>query len=165
MPLDPRDIARLRNVTTRSISPENFDGAKGGGGVRPRHRRVRRARWTGWKISPSVIIGSGTTCPIATMDGPGVITHIWLTTHRDHWRTVLRAHWDHAAEPAVEVPIGDFFANGWGRFAQVSSSMIAANPHGGFNSYWPMPFQRAGQLTVENIGDADAAVLPGHLRD
>ena len=32
MPLDPRDIARLRNVTTRSISPENFDGAKGGGG-------------------------------------------------------------------------------------------------------------------------------------
>ena len=71
---------------------------------------------------------------------------------------MLRAHWDHAAEPAVEVPIGDFFANGWGRFAQVSSSMIAANPHGGFNSYWPMPFEQIARLTVENIGDADATL-------
>jgi D-arabinan exo alpha-(1,3)/(1,5)-arabinofuranosidase (non-reducing end) len=161
MPLDPRDIARLRNVTTRSISPENFDGAKGGGARATEGTGAYAARelGLGWKVSPSVIIGSGTTFPIAAVDGPGVITHIWLTTHRDHWRTlVLRAYWDQAAEPAVEVPIGDFFANGWGRFAQVSSSMIAANPHGGFNSYWPMPFQRAAQLTVENIGDADATL-------
>ena len=83
----------LRNVTTRSISPENFDGAKGGGGVTEgTGAYAARDLGPGWKISPSVIIGSGTTCPIATMDGPGVITHIWLTTHRDHWRTlVLRA--------------------------------------------------------------------------
>ena len=33
--------------------------------------------------------------------------------------------------------------------------MIAANPHGGFNSYWPMPFQRHAELTVENLGDID----------
>ena len=32
MPFDSRDISRLRNVTTRSISPENVDGVKGGGG-------------------------------------------------------------------------------------------------------------------------------------
>jgi hypothetical protein len=161
MPLDPRDIARLRNVTTRSISPENFDGAKGGGGRATEGTGAYAARdlGPGWKISPSVIIGSGSTFPIATMDGPGVITHLWLTTPRDRWRTlVLRAYWDQAAEPAVEVPIGDFFANGWGRFALVSSSMIAANPHGGFNSYWPMPFKRSAQLTVENIGDADATL-------
>ena len=34
--------------------------------------------------------------------------------------------------------------------------MIAVNPHGGFNSYWPMPFQRDARLTVENLGDEDA---------
>jgi hypothetical protein len=161
MPLDPRDIARLRSVTTRSISPENFDGAKGGGARATEGTGAYAARelGLGWKVSPSVIISSRTTFPIATVHGPGVITHIWLTTHRDHWRTlVLRAYWDHAAEPAVEVPIGDFFANGWGRFAQVSSSMIAANPHGGFNSYWPMPFEQIAHLTVENIGDADATL-------
>ena len=161
MPLDPRDIARLRSVTTRSISPENFDGAKGGGARATEGTGAYAARelGLGWKVSPSVIISSRTTFPIATVHGPGVITHIWLTTHRDHWRTlVLRAYWDDAAEPAVEVPIGDFFANGWGRFAQVSSSMIAANPHGGFNSYWPMPFEQIARLTVENIGDADATL-------
>ena len=32
MPLAGHGIARLRDVTTRSISPENFDGGKGGGG-------------------------------------------------------------------------------------------------------------------------------------
>jgi D-arabinan exo alpha-(1,3)/(1,5)-arabinofuranosidase (non-reducing end) len=159
MPFDARDIARLRNVRTRSISPENVDGAKGGGGRAAQGTGAHAARdlGLGWKISPSVIIGSGTTFPMAAIDGPGTITHIWLTTGSEHWRSlVLRAYWDTASEPAVEVPLGDFFANGWGRFAQVSSSMIAVNPHGGFNSYWPMPFQRGARLAVENIGDADA---------
>ena len=32
MPLETHQIARLRNVTTRSISPENFGGTEGGGG-------------------------------------------------------------------------------------------------------------------------------------
>ena len=50
---------------------------------------------------------------MATIDGSGMITHVWLTTHHDHWRTlVLRAYWDHAPDPAIEVPLGDFFANG-----------------------------------------------------
>jgi hypothetical protein len=159
MPLDARSIARLRNVTTRSISPENLDGAKGGGGRASEGTGANAARdlGVGWKVSPSVIIGSGATLPMAIIDGPGRITHIWLTTHSSNWRTlVLRAYWDHESEPAIEVPLGDFFANGWGRFAQVSSSMIAANPHGGFNCYWPMPFQRYAELTVENLGAVDA---------
>ncbi|MFD1573352.1 DUF2961 domain-containing protein [Agromyces cerinus subsp. nitratus] len=46
-------------------------------------------------------------------------------------------------EPAVEVPYDDFFCNGWGVFAQVNSQTIAANPHGGFNSYWPTMPPRA----------------------
>ena len=159
MPIDARDIARLRNVATRSISPENLDGAKGGGGRATQGTGANSGRdlGVGWKISPSMIISSRSTFPIAAVEGPGKITHIWLTTHTNNWRTlVLRAYWDHASEPAIEVPLGDFFANGWGRFAQVSSSMITVNPHGGFNSYWPMPFQRYAELSVENLGDTDA---------
>jgi hypothetical protein len=159
MPLVARNVARLRNVATRSISPENVDGGKGAGGRATQGTGYNAARdlGVGWKVSPSMIIGAGATFPMATIDGPGTITHIWLTTHSSRWRTlVLRAIWDDAPEPAIEVPLGDFFVNGWGRFAQVNSSMIAANPHGGFNSYWPMPFQREARLTVENIGDADA---------
>ncbi|MEJ7649486.1 MAG: DUF2961 domain-containing protein [Nakamurella sp.] len=88
---------------------------------------------------------------IAAIDGPAVINHIWLTTHRSNWRTlILRAYWDEKDTPAIEVPLGDFFGQGWCTFAQLSSSQIAANPHGGFNSYWPMSFEKAAPLTIEN---------------
>lgn len=152
--MDIEDLGRLRSgVLTRSISPENFDGAVGGGGRATEGTGKNRAKdlGQGWKISPSVEIKPGETFTMADIDGAGTIRHIWATTHTDHWRTlVLRAYWDGDSEPAVEVPYGDFFCNGWGRFAQVNSQVIAANPHGGFNSYWPMPFAEHATITVEN---------------
>lgn len=159
--IGPGDLARLRSVSTRSISPENFDGTKGGGARATRGTGAECARdlGPGWKISPSVDVAAGTTHDLAVIDGPGRITHIWLTTHKDNWRSMLlRAYWDDADEPAIEVPLGDFFANGWGRFAQVSSAMIASNPHGGFNSYWPMPFRSGARLTVENLSPHPSTV-------
>jgi hypothetical protein len=154
-------IARLRAVQTRSISPENVDGSVGGGGRATEGTGAASARdlGPGWKISPSVDISPGATFDLATIDGPGRITHIWITTHADHWRTLLlRAYWDGADEPAVEVPYGDFFGQGWGRFAQIDSQPIAVNPHGGFNSYWPMPFRSGARLTLENLSTVDARV-------
>ena len=154
-------IARLRPVRTRSISPENFDGAVGGGGRATEGTGASEARdlGQGWKVSPSVDVQPGETFTLADIAGAGVITHIWITTHTDHWRQlVLRAYWDGSSEPAVEVPYGDFFASGWGEFAQVDSQMIAANPHGGFNSYWPMPFRDGALLTLENTTDAQIRV-------
>lgn len=154
-------LARLSRTRSRSISPENPDGAKGGGGRATEGTGAKYAGdlGVGWKISPSVVVAPGATHTMAAIDGPAVITHIWLTTHRSHWRSlVLRATWDDADTPAIEVPLGDFFGQGWCRFAQLSSTMIAANPYGGFNSYWPMPFARHAQLTVENIGEADATL-------
>ncbi|HEY3336938.1 MAG TPA: DUF2961 domain-containing protein, partial [Propionicimonas sp.] len=144
MEMDIDGISALSDRQTRSISPENFDGSAGGGGRATAGTGAWSARdlGTGWKVSPSVDVAAGQTFELARIDGPGRITHLWITTHKDNWRTlVLRAYWDGAAEPAVEVPYGDFFCNGWGVFAQVSSQMVAANPNGGFNSYWPMPFR------------------------
>lgn len=155
------DIARLLDVETRSISPENFTGAKGGGGRATEGTGAACARdlGVGWKVSPSVEIAAGETFDLASIEGAGRITHVWLTTHTDNWRRLLlRAYWDGAAEPAIEVPVGDFFGQGWGRFAQLSSSMVAVNPHGGFNSYWPMPFADGARLTIENLS-ADAVVV------
>ncbi|MGO2820139.1 MAG: glycoside hydrolase family 172 protein, partial [Brachybacterium tyrofermentans] len=156
-----RDLAALRPVQTRSISPENVDGSVGGGGRATEGTGADAARdlGQGWKVSPSVDVKAGETFTLADIDSAGVITHIWITTHTDHWRQlVVRAYWDGAEEPAVEVPYGDFFANGWGVFAQVDSQMVAANPHGGFNSYWPMPFREGARLTLENTSDQDARV-------
>lgn len=154
-------ISRLGTVRTRSISPENFDGSLGGGGRATEGTGAQASRdlGVGWKVSPSVDVPAGQTFELARMDEPGKITHIWITTHTDHWRTlVLRAYWDGCEEPSVEVPYGDLFCNGWGTFAQVDSLMVAANPHGGFNSYWPMPFRSSARLTIENTSTVDARV-------
>ncbi len=112
-----------------------------------------------WKVSPSVVVPAGETFTLAEIDGAGKITHIWLTAHADDWRRlVLRAYWDGATEPAVEVPYGDFFCSGWGRFAQVNAQPVAANPNGGFNCYWPMPFRTGARLTIENTSDEPVTV-------
>ena len=156
------DLARIRAVQTRSISPENPTGAPGAGGraIVGSHASAARDLGPGWKISPAVEVDAGQVFELGRIDEPGLITHLWITTHPDHWRTlVLRAFWDGASEPAVEVPLGDFFCNGWGRFAQVSSILVAANPHGGFNSYWPMPFSSGARITLENTSEQPAVVF------
>jgi hypothetical protein len=156
------DIARLRRtVSTRSISPENPTGAPGHGGRATEGTGAPAARdlGIGWKVSPSIEIAAGSTVDLAGIEGAGRITHIWLTTPHDRWRQLLlRAYWDGSATPAIEVPVGDFFGQGWGRFAQLSSSMVAVNPHGGFNSYWPMPFRTGARLTVENLSSGSATL-------
>ncbi|RKS72540.1 Protein of unknown function (DUF2961) [Motilibacter peucedani] len=154
-------VAALRDVQTRSISPENPDGSVGGGAraVHGTGAHAARELGPGWKVSPSVVVGPGETYELARIEGAARITHVWVTTHTDHWRSLLlRAYWDGAAEPAVEVPLGDFFCNGWGTFAQVSSLPVVANPHGGFNSYWPMPFRDGARLTLENLAPVPATV-------
>ena len=154
-------LARLSDARTRSISPENFDGAAGGGGRATEGTGASPARelGQGWKVSPSVRIAPGATFTLAEIAGPGVIQHIWLTTHRQGWRELLlRAYWDGDERPAVETPIGDFFCQGWCEFAQISSLPVAVNPHGGFNAYWAMPFRTAARLTIENRSDREIVV-------
>jgi len=154
-------IANIRHTRTRSVSPENPTGAAGEGGraVTGTGESCARDLGPGWKISPSFEMEPHSTLTLADIAGSGTIQHIWITTHPENWRSlILRAHWDGDPEPAVEVPYGDFFCNGWGEFAQVSSEPIAANPHGGFNSYWPMPFLSGAKLTLENVSDAPATI-------
>ena len=157
-------IARLSHAQTRSISAENFSGEKGKAGMATEGTGAPRAAGLGqgWKISPSIHIQPGETATLAEIAGPGCIQHIWLTTHPQHWRKlVLRMYWDGEVQPSVEVPLGDFFCNGWCERSNVSSLPIAVNPAGGMNSYWPMPFRKSARITVENLWPvgAEHAVL------
>jgi hypothetical protein len=151
------NIYRLSNALTRSISPENPTGEKGKGGMATQGTGANSARdlGQGWKISPSVMIGAGKTFTIAEISGPGAIQHIWMTP-TGNWRlSILRMYWDEEKEPSIEVPVGDFFAMGWGKYAKVSSQPIAVNPGSAFNSYWPMPFRHKARITLQNIDDKE----------
>ena len=147
-------LSRLSNAVTRSISAENPDGRKGGGGRAMEGTGAVAARelGQGWKVSPSINIPGQATATLAAIDGPGVIQHIWLTVHPSAWRRlVFRCYWDDEPAPSVETPLGDFFANGWCERCNITSLAIAVNPAGGFNSYWEMPFHHRARITVENL--------------
>jgi hypothetical protein len=150
------DLIRVSNAVSRSISAENFTGEKGRGGAATTGTGANAARELGqtWKVSPSIAIEPGETVTLADITGNGTITHIWLTTHTSNWRRLLlRFYWEGDERPAVEVPVGDFFGQGWGKFAQLTSQPIAVNPNGGFNSYWPMPFAQNTKITLESLAD------------
>jgi D-arabinan exo alpha-(1,3)/(1,5)-arabinofuranosidase (non-reducing end) len=147
------DLPRLSRAKTRSISPENFTGAKGAGGQATEGTGARAARdlGKGWKVSPSIRIASGQTFTIAEIAGPGAIQHIWMTP-TGHWRfSILRVYWDGESTPSIEVPVGDFFAAGWGRYGQISSLPVAVNPGSALNCYWTMPFRKSCRITMTNI--------------
>ena len=153
------NLSRLSNAETRSISPENFTGARGQGGMATEGTGSGPARelGQGWKISPSIHLEPRQTITLAEIEGPGAIQHIWLTVAPQWWRKlVIRFYWDGEETPSVEVPLGDFFCNGWGVRANVSSLAVAVNPAGGFNCYWEMPFRHSVRTTIENITPEDA---------
>lgn len=155
------NLYRLSPAKTRSISAENFTGAKGQGGMATEGTGAECARdlGQGWKVSPSVNIAAGQTFTVAEIDGPGAIQHIWLTCFPESWRhMILRMYWDDEDTPSVETPLGDFFCNGWCERSNVSSLPIAVNPAGGMNSYWVMPFRKKAKITIENRMDS-AVVL------
>ncbi len=151
------NLSLLSDAKTRSISPENFTGEKGKGGMSVDGPAAPCARdlGQGWKISPYVIIKPGETFVMADIEGPGAIQHIWLTP-TGHWRfSILRMYWDDQEQPSVECPVGDFFACGWGSYAQVSSLAVCVNPGSAFNCYWEMPFRKRAKITMTNIDEKE----------
>jgi hypothetical protein len=105
-------------------------------------------------------IGPGQTLTLGELDGPGRITHIWFTiagSDRFYSRsTVLRVYWDGQDAPAIEAPLGDFFAVGHGMDRDVTSAMVANSSYGrAFNCYWPMPFRKSARVTMTNESTSD----------
>jgi hypothetical protein len=108
------------------------------------------------------LIPPGKTLVLAEIAGPATIQHIWMTFpepapgwlgregNANHSELVLRIYWDGAAEPAVESPVGDFFAAGFGQRAEVHSAPVLVEGGDSYNCYWPMPFHKSARLEVEN---------------
>jgi hypothetical protein len=151
------NLFKLSDAKSRSISPENFTGEKGKGGMATEGTGSKASRdlGQGWKVSPSVRIKSKTTFTVAEITGPGSIQHIWMTPTGNWRHSIIRFYWDDEKEPSVEVPVGDFFGMGWGKYAPLNSLAVAVNPGSAFNCYWPMPFRKKCKITMENLDDND----------
>lgn len=151
------NLCRLSRAQSRSISPENFTGEKGVGGMSTDGPALKAARdlGQGWKVSPYVKIEPGKTFIMADIKGPGAVQQIWMTP-AGNWRfSIIRFYWDGEKEPSIEVPVGDFFANGWQKFFQVSSIPVCVNPGSGLNCYWIMPFRKSCKITMENLDEKE----------
>src|SRR6202011_4815796 len=85
------NLSRLSSAKTRSISPENFTGEKGKGGMATEGTGAKHARGLGrgWKISPSVRIRPSQTFVLGEIEGSGAIQQIWMTPANVRWRDLI----------------------------------------------------------------------------
>jgi hypothetical protein len=156
------NLSLISKAKSRSISPENFKGEKGMGGMATNGVGAYPARelGQGWKISPAIHVPPGATTTLADISGPGAIQQIWLTASplaKARWY-ILRFYWDDETEPSVECPLGDFFACGWAQYCQISSLPVCVNPGSAFNCYWQMPFRKKAKITIQNLDDQQMAI-------
>ncbi|MGA2499183.1 MAG: DUF2961 domain-containing protein, partial [Tepidisphaeraceae bacterium] len=121
-----------------------------------RNRRVSSNQQPGWHTEnlDMTWLQPGESLEMPLLEGPGVITHMWFTSHAG-WvgelnALSLRIYWDGRKEPGVETPLGDFFAIGQGKPAVVESAPVQVSPTGAMTCYWRMPFAKSARVVVTN---------------
>ena len=122
----------------------------------PRGDSDVQSNWDNFNVPP------GATHILFDEEGPGVITHIWITFlgpevqnwapqgSADHQELMLRMYWDGNPRPAVEAPVGDFFANCFGRRTEVISLPVIVEEGDSYNCFWRMPFRKSARIEIEN---------------
>ena len=110
-----------------------------------------------WSIPP------GESRVLADIQGPGIVTHLWLT-QRNHYREcLLKITWDDASEPSVLVPLGDFFCLGNNLVNSFESQLFTASTGSNnsfdqgcaLNAYAPMPFRERALIELINESDEE----------
>jgi hypothetical protein len=137
----PTAIARFRPETTRQLT--TFDLPSRG---------------------KTINIPRGARVSLGEVKGHGYISQLWLTFPGwfwAHWSPsdpvsatilktlILRITWDGEADPAIEVPVGDFFGNGLCEVSNFTSRYFGMSS-GGFFCKFPMPFSKGFRIELEN---------------
>jgi len=116
-------------------------------------------------------IAPGQTKILMDVQGPGKITHIWITFlgpephpwakkgSANHQEMLLRMYWDGRERPAVEAPVGDFFANSFGRRSEVISLPVAVEDADSYNCFWHMPFRQSARVEIVNQSEKPISLL------
>ncbi|OGD15965.1 MAG: hypothetical protein A2W20_04990 [Candidatus Aminicenantes bacterium RBG_16_66_30] len=160
----PQQGRSMRATSTMRVGElrRGPDGNRDGGERRydpsadPRGDADVKSNWDNFNVPP------GATHVLMDAQGPGVITHIWITFlgpepqgwatkgSADHQELMLRMYWDGDPRPAVEAPVGDFFANCFGQRAEVVSVPVVVEGADSYNAFWRMPFRKSARIEIEN---------------
>lgn len=145
----------LQNRSTFAFSTENPTGSRNGG------TRGKDCE----KLNAYLMINPGETVTLVDTDGPGMITHMWMTGYWGH-SYIIRIYWDNEEFPSVEAPISAFFGCAYdetlgdqdGKYPVLNSAMILVAPTRGYNCYFEMPFRKHCRITIENRGKGAEAL-------
>lgn len=139
---DALHVAALRNETTCQFTTFNLD-----------------------RKNKTIPIPRGKRVTIGEVKGEGYIAQFWLTFPGwfwQHWNAraainpsilktlILRIYFDGAEQPAVAVPVGDFFGVGLCEVVSFASRYFGTSS-GGFFCKWPMPFRKGFRVELENL--------------
>ncbi len=131
----------------------------------PRGDLSEESNYDNFTVSP------GETQVLLDEKGPGLITHIWMTFlgpepqrwakkgAANHQEMLLRIYWDGEKRPSVEAPVGDFFANAFGKRREVNSLPVIVEDGDSYNCFWQMPFRKSARVEIVNQSDKQISLL------
>ncbi|MFI5385109.1 MAG: glycoside hydrolase family 172 protein [Fimbriimonadales bacterium] len=136
-------------VRTHWLSFENATSARGRAGLENQ----------GAKGHAFDHVKAGETKTLLDIEGSGTICRIWMTIS-DRSPEMLRSlrldmFWDGSDQPAVSVPLGDFFGVGLGLRVAFENALFSDPEGRSFNCFIPMPFRMASRITLTNENDKD----------
>lgn len=150
-------------------------------GELPRLRDFTVQRASSWTYtggrSKAFTLPAGQSAVLADLEGPGVVTRIWLGTDCVRRRIpfylrqlVLRAWWDDESTPSIESPLGDFFGVGFGRTSayhcRAMCMTLGRGQFDGFGSmaiFLPMPFRRRARIELWADTETDVDLVFYHV--
>ncbi|MCL5096053.1 MAG: DUF2961 domain-containing protein [Candidatus Omnitrophica bacterium] len=162
----------MEGRSMRATSTMRVGEVRRGGGERklnpnaePRGDLDEASNWDNFTVPP------GETHVLLDAQGPGVITHIWMTFlgpepqgwakkgSANHEEMLLRMFWDGQTRPAIEAPVGDFFANCFGKRSEVISLPVIVEDADSYNCFWHMPFRKSARIEIVNQSDKPISLL------
>jgi hypothetical protein len=121
--------------------------------------------------SDNFTVNPGKTHVLLDANGPGVITHMWITFlgpepqewapdgAANHQEMLLRIYYDGNTRPAVESPVGDFFAACFGKRSAINSIPVVNDDGDSYNCFWKMPFRKSIRIEIVNESEKQIRLL------
>ena len=139
-----------QNKTESTISTfENVNGVRSSGG-----KTNFSAKGNAFES-----IKAGASKTLLDISGPGTIQRMWFTLQDRSPKMLrsirLRIFWDNESEPAVDVPLGDFFGFGLSKITKMENYLFSSAEGRSFNCFIPMPFRKGAKVEVINESSQD----------